>query len=111
MKVSYEWDVETIDLYGDIEDHWFAESAEEALSFLKKDIDKKPIIGFKGQRLVIVRDEGDGIHGVTDRLWAYVKKDGNLPEFFENAAGEETRIRVPKKYHAELKAAKNAAGI
>jgi hypothetical protein len=50
-----------------------------------------------------VRNTGNEIDGLQDRQWAYVK-DGKLPVFFEDSAGNETAIKVPARFHAELAA-------
>lgn len=84
----YEWDFETVDEYGDVQDH----NAEDKLTSFPKDTEGN---------LVLVRQEGSDAEGVTGRYWAYVK-DGQLPEYFEDSTGQEVNIKVPKKYKDEL---------
>lgn len=89
-KVNYEWTLETLD-DGDIIDSDFADK----LTFDKDDL--------VGKDLGLVRDEGNEADGITDRLWAYVK-DGNLPEYFSDSMGTPIAIKVPQRFHNELKA-------
>lgn len=103
MTTTYEWDIEEFDYdpaaedpqAGDIIEHSFAEHLAE---FSADDL--KAALQCAGKRLVLVRNVGNDLDGITDRLWAYVV-DGKLPEFF-NAAGPLTSIAVPKRYIAEL---------
>lgn len=55
-----------------------------------------------GKDLGLVRHEGNENDGVTDRLWAYVK-DGKLPECFSDSMGTPIAIKVPQRFHIELK--------
>jgi hypothetical protein len=89
-NITYEWDFETRDLYGAIEDHNFRDTLSE---FHEYD---------KTKYLVLVRNEGNEREGLTDRFWAYVKNK-HLPEYFQDAANEEVKIKVPAKFHNELK--------
>lgn len=87
----YEWDYEVIDSdSGDVLDHWH----EDSLSDFGRPLEEN-------ERLLLVRNEGNEIEGLTDRLWAYVK-DGKLPEYFSNAEGNEVGYKVPKRFHDEL---------
>lgn len=88
-KILYEWCYETLD-DGDIVGNDF----EDNLSSFNE--------ARKTDTLCLVRNEGDEINGVEDRFWAYVK-DGKLPEYFEDGGGYETSIRVPQRFHKELK--------
>lgn len=87
--ITYEWTLEVI-TEGDIVDNDFS----DALSFNKDDL--------VGNDLGLVRNEGNEVAGIEDRHWAYVK-DGKLPEYFTNAEGQSVSIKVPIKYHNELK--------
>lgn len=89
-KVAYEWTLETVE-DGDIVDSNFADSLTE--------IDKADLIG---KDLGLVRNEGNENDGVTDRLWAYVK-DGKLPGCFSDSMGTPIAIKVPQRFHNELK--------
>jgi hypothetical protein len=66
MTLCYEWDVETIDEYGDIVDH----DHNDRLTASHLEVEEP-------NKLVLVRDnyKADGL----DRSWAYVK-NGLLPE-------------------------------
>lgn len=88
-KVAYEWTLETIE-DGDIVDSDFSDN----LTFSKEDL--------QGKDLGLVRNEGNEIDGVTDRFWAYVK-DGKLPEYFSDSLCHEIGIKVPQRFHNELK--------
>lgn len=95
-KTFYEWDIETLDANGDIDDHNFSDTCPG--------IPKEPM-----HRLVLVRDvyewpENDQKRkcdpDLICRSWAYVVS-GKLPEYFEAARGAKTVV-VPKRFHAEL---------
>ena len=85
-RVSYEWDLESFDEYGDIIDHDFS----EVYPGLPKE---------EGVNLVLVRNVYEGLSGddfnysatLVDRSWAYVV-EGVLPEKFDD--GES----VPKRF-------------
>lgn len=88
-KVNYEWTLET--LYdGDIIDSDFSDN----LTFDNGDL--------IGKNLGLVRNEGNEADGVTNRLWAYVKDD-KLPECFSDSMDTPIAIKVPHKFHNELK--------
>lgn len=89
MTVRYEWDVETVDEHDDIIDHFFQKDYAGVLEELAKD-DCPGLI----KRAVLVRDDDKG------RSWAYLE-DGELPEYFENAYGEEA-AKVPAKFIREV---------
>lgn len=84
-KVFYEWSVETIDEFGDIEDSSFYDTIEEVPTLEDN------------QRLCLVRNEGNDDEGLTHRLWAYVK-DGKLPEYFSDSNECEVGYKVPLKF-------------
>ena len=89
----YEWDVELVDKeYEDILDHEHSDKCPGIPT-----LDTEVVF----ERLVLVRDvyrQWD----LSDRTWAYVK-DGKLPEYFSDAwQREETKHKVPKRFHAEL---------
>jgi len=86
--VIYEWDYETVDTDGDIQDHNHRNSLSE---FNASDIT---------DTLVLVRNVFDDVNGLKDRTWAYVK-DGKLPEKFKDD-DELEGTTVPKKFHKEL---------
>ena len=85
--IDYEWDVETLDEFGDIEDHNHSEKLRPY------HLDLEP-----SQRLVLVCDHWEG--GWMYRSWAYVV-DGELPEHLVDAYDTEIR-RVPQRFHKEL---------
>ncbi len=80
--VEYEWTLETLE-GEDIVDSSFSDTP-----FASAGTD---------QRLGLVRNEGNEVEGLVLRLWAYVV-DGRLPEYFEDATGEPTGYRVPKRF-------------
>ena len=99
QKTFYEWDIETftLDEYQDIEDHNFSDECPG--------IPDEPNL-----RLVLVRDTYEWPANdkgrkcdpdLTKRLWAYVE-NGKLPEFFEDC-GDPTDVKVPQKFHDELR--------
>jgi hypothetical protein len=94
MTTTYEWVIETLEDEGeDIAEVNHAETYAEALRWASS-IEGRYDIG-------LVRDVGNDLVGITDRAWAYVK-EGALPETFSYGAGEDSGIRVPKRFHEEL---------
>lgn len=102
MTVTYEWDIEVVDLDGDkndpdILDHRHGDDLSElfpdGVFSLRKD-----------ERLVLVRDsyDHDGYH---DRQWAYVKHtDAHgwcLPDCFEDAY-QVPQEKVPERFRLQL---------
>lgn len=96
MAVIYEWGVEELSDDSDdpeiIETHFVDSYLEAQICCTRFDI--------KWFRIVLIRDVGNNIEGLTDRAWAYVV-DGKLPEYFEYSAGEKSDIKVPKRFHKE----------
>lgn len=84
-KVIYEWSVETVDEFGDIEDSSFYDTIEEVPALEDN------------HRLCLVRNEGNDNDGLTNRLWAYVV-DGKLPEYFSDSNECEVGYKVPLKF-------------
>lgn len=95
MTICHEWIIELLedatDPDGDIVDTIAFDTLKDALHFMTGD---------DNCRLVLVRNVGGEVEGLTDRLWAYVG-DGKLPDYFEDG-GAETAIRVPAKFHNDL---------
>ncbi len=94
-KVSYEWDIETVDAHGDIQDHHHADKLIELTRLWNDGPDVETT-----RRIVLVRDVICEIDGLIDRTWAYVE-DGVLPEYFADSLGEEA-TKVPKRLHREF---------
>jgi len=88
-KISYEWDNESVDRYGDIQDH----DHGDTLRYLTPP-QKVPDANGYTRELVLVRDVWNDWDGVVDRSWAYVE-DGILPTEFTYGA------KVPKRFHVE----------
>ncbi len=88
--VMHEWDVETLDEFGDIEDHNHCETLQP----YHLDLDRN-------QRLVLVCDHYPPVGGLN-RSWAYVENN-TLPLYFEDAYGNKT-TRVPKRFQLSLTA-------
>lgn len=94
MSTYYEWDIEEVDEYEDIQDHDFQDKL--------KDFGAAPNIDGKQRQLVLVRNVIDRDGDLVQRDWAYaVKHDKSwlLPELFEN------RAKVPNRFQVELKLA------
>jgi hypothetical protein len=89
-KLDYEWDIESLDIHGDIIDHDFKSSFPGPRDF-----------DATGEVVVLVKSYARGLSGredsfmIEDRTWAYLE-DGKLPEEFEDGT------RVPKRFHAEV---------
>jgi len=88
--IYYEWTLEELDENRDIVN---ADFADNLLAFNGHDLSNTDV--------GLVRGEGNENEGITDRLWAYIK-DGKLPEFFNDAYGNSTSHRVPKRFHKEV---------
>jgi len=84
--VSFEWVIEGVDEFGDIQDVNHTDS-------LKKALEVAEIVKTEWPRVEIglVRDRGDEIDGLQDRQWAYLT-DGVLPTKFDGGA------QVPKRF-------------
>ena len=82
MTINYEWDCETLDDDGDIEDHDFCERYQDLTIIEPCDI-------------CLVRNVEDESGMVGERQWAYVK-DGKLPSHFDGGA------KVPARFHKEI---------
>lgn len=97
MPTYYEWDVESVDEHGDIQDHDHCDTLKGyGVTF-------KPSEVSKSQQLVLVRDVCDQFGSVEDRTWGYVDIESmTLPEYTKDALGCEG-FKIPKKFHAELK--------
>ena len=103
-SIVYEWDVETIDEYGDIIDHdHLGELSEINLSDLAEN-----------ERLVLVRDIWEQLEGKTwnngyslkHRSWCYVEGDV-LPLEFDD--GEKVPQRFHKEFNQQIKNSANNA--
>lgn len=88
MQTLYEWDYETVDVHGDVQDH---NHADKLSMFTDSD---------KTDSLVLIRNSGNEAEGLTERYWAYVK-NGKLPEYFQDS-NENNICKVPARFHAEL---------
>lgn len=100
MTITYEWDMETVDEHGAVQDHHHAGKVADLPHWTDQ----------KTQALVLVRDD-DNPDTPQPRLWAYVDFESmRLPEFFEGA-GVETAVRVPARFHVELGKAVAAGNI
>ncbi len=81
--LAYEWDIETVDKFGDIQDHCHAERLNE----LKKKLEPN-------ESLVLVVDQWND-EGLIERQWAYVE-NGDLPDEFDGG------YKIPKRFRKEL---------
>jgi len=88
MSVKYEWTIEELE-DGEVIDSDFRDKLSD-FKYFPADMD-----------LGLVRNEGNDIDGVTDRVWAYVK-DGKLPEYFQDAYLQNTSHKIPVRFHKEL---------
>lgn len=98
MTVEYEWDHETCDKYGDIEDHDFSDDLK--CSWFDIEELKKP-----GNNLVLVRNDYEADGDLKDRVWAYCRVVDDklvLADCWNNGAGDMPNWKVPKKFHQEL---------
>lgn len=93
--VAYEWDLETVDKHGDIQDHWHADKVSDLMN------EPEPDDG-EHYDLVLIREIGNEEDGVISRSWAYVEA-GQLPEEFDSGH------KVPSRFQRELTKAKEGA--
>jgi hypothetical protein len=97
MAVTYEWDVELIDVHpggeDDVIDHFHQASYAGCMKQAAE-----PLDGGEHWAIVLVCDDDKG------RAWAYLT-DGKLPTHFEDALGGATR-NVPQRFHDEVARAK-----
>jgi hypothetical protein len=97
MAVTYEWDVEEMD-GDDIVDHNHFDTYAEALAFANSSHMRG-----KPWRMVLVRDVGNDVEGLTNRAWAYLDYARlRLPKFFDYGDDVGSSIAVPKRFQAEV---------
>ena len=91
--VLYEWDCEEVlnDEDETVVDHNHGTTLAEVQEF-KRDLDDHNATGV----IALVRDDDDG------RTWAYLRADGTLPVYFEDAFHRPC-ARVPQRFHKETK--------
>ena len=85
MTTRYEWTVETVDSYGDINQCEFFARLEDCMF---------PVYGHYD--IGLVRYVGDELDGEQSRSYAYIK-NGQLPNRFDNGR------TIPARFHEELK--------
>lgn len=90
-KTTYEWDLETVDEYGDVVDHHH----EDDVSLIIGGMDSPD------HALVLVKDIYDQDGEARHRAWAYVE-NGKLPDVFDDGS------KMPKRFADEFKKAKRA---
>jgi len=92
METSYEWDVETIDEHGDIQDHDHFDKLKDSY-FFHDEINERTL------ELVLVRDTWNAM-GQSVRTWAYMVNK-KMPEFFQDAY-QNNATKVPQRYLNEF---------
>jgi len=95
-RLRYEWDIESVDEHGDIQDHNFRDKLSEFEGKLRSEI---PLA--KHEKLVLVRDELDIDGGTIGRSWAYVE-NGQIEESFKDSGGGDV-TPVPLRFIKELR--------
>lgn len=96
LEIDYEWCVEESDEFGDIDEVLFSSTLKEA-------IDTRNRSDAHTTEIVLVRNEGNEERGLVNKYYAYMIGD-TLPEFFYSYESmTETTIRVPQKFHNEVK--------
>ena len=95
MAITYEWDVETFDVHGDIIDHNHGDTLAELRNWFEF-----PLEDGLENRIVLVRDVWNDHAGVTDRQWAYPENSEEngwqIPSEFDHGAS------VPKRFAKEF---------
>lgn len=92
--LEYEWDVEWVDEFEDIVDHWFVESYVEAVEVASGEPLHDDCVG----RIVLVRSV-IGDQGVEDRAWAYLEEGFNE---FQDGYGNRV-CAIPKRFREEVR--------
>jgi hypothetical protein len=100
-EVYYEWCIEYVDQYGDIQDNNHSDTLDYREDDLKEALAGGGVEGKDHSELVLIRNISNEHEGVVDRSWAYVKK-GSLPEFFSQANDSDGE-KVPQRFHRELR--------
>lgn len=88
--IHYNWDYETVDIYGDVQGHNYRSLLSEYNPAEYTDT------------LALVLDKLDKEGSVVDRFWAYVE-NGALPLFFSDSEGKAVARKVPDRFRTELK--------
>ena len=86
--VVYEWIVEALDEYGDIDDVFHAADFMDAIGWAAASPQK---------RICLVRDSGPRLE---TKLWAYLE-NGTLPATFSDSAGDDSGVKVPNRFKVE----------
>ena len=103
MQKCYEWDLESLDSNGDIEDHDFQDAG--TMQELRQHLaqwtpEQLHRANDKEMCLVLILNVGNDDEGLVDRSWAYTQftEDGtpSLPGYFQDGQ------RVPKKYREQF---------
>ena len=98
-RICFEWDIETVDACGDVQDHDHRDTLSEFdFNDLIAALDG-PQQGGAHTRLVLVRDvriDGE----LTERQWAYVE-GWSLPSHFADANGMDGQLMSPR-FNREL---------
>ena len=89
--VGYEWVIEAVDEYGDIQSITHADILSKAFEY--KDFFHTE--GWERVEIGLVRDVGDDIDGLQNRQWAYLEDD-KLPATFDGGA------KIPKRFLEEV---------
>ena len=98
MATTYEFVVETLDFYPgcesdpDIIDCPAFDNLDEAIAYASSCEEL--------WRIVLRRDSGNDIEGITDRFYADPDEAGYLPERMETASGFKDGPVVPKRFRA-----------
>ena len=95
--ISYEWVIETVDQFNDIQDVNHADSFDEA-----KQRAAGVSVPENGRvEIGIVRNRWSDFDGdLEDRTWAYID-NGALPSHFQTAGGAQA-CKVPEKFRREV---------
>lgn len=87
MAIVYEWQLEDVDEYGDIQD-LFSFNTREALEIAGKMYPPE----YDHYDYCLVRMQGNQAEGLQDRQYAYFDLGGKIPEEFDGGA------KVPDKF-------------
>lgn len=98
MAVSYEWKVEFIDDFDDIQDYEHEEANAAGLSRAVIAAGKvADYLNCTRSRICLVRDEGGDVEGLQDREHAYIR-EGVLLNYESPISGEYDNYSPPKRY-------------
>jgi hypothetical protein len=101
-KVSYEWAVECVDEFDDVQDIYFADSYAEAVASQTSEAESDV---YSEVRIALVRTEGNDDDGINWRGYSYVRDGALEPQFstyHPDGRPANDGPDVPQRFHKEV---------